>query len=101
MKIKVLSRSTIIPALMLLGAVMTGLSALFFSRLDQVVHGDLYGYGLQFDYNWAGQYWTYSRLLTTCLTMAIAVTSISILAILFQARTRKTDAARFISCLLL
>jgi len=101
MKKRILSRSTVIPALTLLGTVVTGLSELFFVRLDQVVHGDLYGYGLQFDYNWAGQYWAYSRLLTTCLTMAVAVTSISILVTLYQAQTRRTDSARFISCLLL
>lgn len=101
LKTKILSRSTAIPALLLLGVVATGLSALSFARLDQVVHGELYSYGLQFDYNWAAQYWNYSRLLATCLTLTIAVNSISILVIFSQARTRKTDTATFIGCLLL
>ena len=27
------------------------------SRIDFIVHGDLYRYGLQFSYEWANQYW--------------------------------------------
>jgi hypothetical protein len=104
MEIKIPPRSTIIPALVLLGTVTAGLSALFFSRLDQIVRDDLYIHGLQSDYNWAAQYWDYSRLVTTGLILATAVTSISFLVMrtrVFQARTRIARVAWFISCLLL
>lgn len=87
-------------ALVLLGIAVTGISAWLFSRLDQVVHWDLYRYGLQFNYEWAIQYWNYSRLLTTCLSLAISVTGISIPVMLLQFRTGKTEAARFVSSLL-
>ena len=30
---------------------------LFISKIDGIVSGDLYNYGLQYSYEWAGQYW--------------------------------------------
>jgi hypothetical protein len=57
---------------------MTALSAFVFTRLDQVVHVDLYRYGLQFNYKWAGQYWTYARLMLALLGVSIATGVISI-----------------------
>ena len=101
MKTKILARSNIIPALTLLAAVMIGFSALLFSRLDQVVNGDLYRYGLQSDPSWTGRYWANSFPLAACLIVAITATSISVLFMLSEALTRETDAARFINCLLL
>ena len=105
MKVRIQSKSSMILVLTLLSVVLTGLSAFFFNALGnalgQVVNSGLYRYGLSFYDNWAVPYWTCSRLLTICLTMAIAVTSISGLFTLFQTRTQKTDVTMFVGCLLL
>jgi len=79
---------------------MNTLSVYFFTRLDQFVHSDLYRYGLQFNYEWAGQYWTYSRLIMSFLTVAVVVIGISLAFMLVHARTPDTSL-RFVSCLLL
>jgi uncharacterized membrane protein len=31
-------------------------------QIDNIVHGTLYNYGLQFSYNWAGPYWKMTQL---------------------------------------
>ena len=52
--------------------------------VDLIVHGDLYGYGLVFSYDWANQYWHYSTLIRDSLFICILLVSISIIAIIFQ-----------------
>src|SRR3989337_1578869 len=78
MKTRIWLRSIITLVLVLTGIVMTALSAFIFTRLDQVVHVDLYRYGLQFNYEWAGQYGTYAKLMLALLGVAIVTGMISI-----------------------
>jgi len=47
-------------------------------KIDQIVHGDLYEYGLQFSYKWAMPYWT-----MTTIVFGMAWFNI-IIAIIFQ-----------------
>jgi len=100
MKIRILFRSEVILVLLLAVIMINALSAFFFTFLDHVVHGDLYRYGLQFNYEWAGQYWAYSSLMISFLAIAMLVTGISMAFILIYTRTRGTGS-RFVSCLLL
>lgn len=90
----------IIPVLLLVGIAMNGFSAFFFIRLDRVVHVDLYRYGLQFNYEWAQQYWSYSRLVTSLFAAALLLMSSSVILILLQSKTQKKDLGVVI-CLLL
>ena len=46
--------------------------------LDSFVHGDLYGYGLVFSYNWANLYWHNSLMLWTCVGGATVLAAASI-----------------------
>lgn len=101
MRMRMVIAHEVILSLLIAGIAMTALSTFFFSCLDQVVHGDLYKYGLQFNYNWAGQYWTYARLMTSALTITLVVTGISVAVILVHSRTTKIDSTKFVSCLLL
>jgi len=55
-------RRSVAAFLLLTGFVTSGLSAFFLTRLDLVVHGDLYKFGLQFNSAWASVYWTYLGL---------------------------------------
>ncbi|MGB9134414.1 MAG: hypothetical protein WCC63_02345 [Candidatus Bathyarchaeia archaeon] len=66
--------------LLTLGAVLYASSLFFLTQLDNVVHRDLYQYGLWFSEAWAVQYWTYLRsilgliglaTLGTCTCMAL------------------------------
>lgn len=39
------------------------------SRIDWIVHDELYNYGLQFNYVWANPYWFSLRLIYVCLAI--------------------------------
>jgi len=94
-------RSTVIIIVLLSGILITALSAFLFTRLDQVVHGDLYYYGLQFDPEWAIKYWTNARLMLSLLLVAMTVNGVAVAFVLFGARKGKTESAKLVSCLLL
>jgi hypothetical protein len=68
------------------------LSAFILNRIDGIVHGDLYDYGLVFSYNWASGYWVLLRLLYVCLALP-SVLSIIVLG----SSLRKTKEDQFIS----
>lgn len=61
MRVKIRS-STLVPAL-----VITSLASLLIlvvlTQIDQIAHGILYDFGLQFSYRWTLPYWTYSGLI--------------------------------------
>ena len=94
MKERVNREPEIVLVLLLVIAAVNVLSFFFFTRIDRIVHGDLYKYGLQFSSEWAGQYWTYANLVTglTVLAAAAAVTSIALtsLGMRRQARINRT-----------
>ena len=101
MRGKILFRPKII-ALLLFVMFLTGsLSVFFFTRLDNIVHGDLYRFGLQFSAEWAIPYWTYSRLILVFLGVAILMTCISIALTLLQVRALNIVSARPVTCILL
>jgi uncharacterized Zn-finger protein len=60
------------------------------NRIDGIVHGDLYNYGLVFSYNWATGYWVLLRSLYLCLAVP-SVLSIIVLA----SSLRKTKGDQF------
>lgn len=47
-------------------------SAYFLFRLDNIVHGTLYNYGLQFNYEWASPYWMTLRIVEVLLGSTVA-----------------------------
>jgi hypothetical protein len=100
MKIQVLFKPQIILALLLVGAIASGLSSFFFFQLDHIVNTDLYRYGLQFSYEWAGQYWMYFEAILSSLAIAISVTVISIVLVKVNARTHGASS-RYLCYLLL
>ena len=65
--------------LLALGIALTSFSTFFFTRLDYVIHNDLYNYGLQFSYEWTVQYWTYANTIFSLLGLTIATNTITIL----------------------
>jgi len=101
MKTRIALRPIIILVMLLGGIVITALSAFVFISLDQVVHGDLYRYGLLFNYQWAGQYWTYSRLMMSSLTVAVVVIGVLAMSTLVHVHMSKNDLPKSDSFLLL
>lgn len=93
--------SLFILGLLLAGIALTILSVYFFTRLDEVVLGDLYKHGLRFDYEWIGRYWAYARLILGLLGVTIAVTGIATTCSPIFPRTDKTRQLRLVGCLLL
>lgn len=64
-----------------------------FTRIDSIIHVELYKFGLQFSYDWASQYWVFARLVCVCLGLPMAL-SVFVLAYSFTAkldRTRSND----------
>jgi hypothetical protein len=94
-------RPKIILVLLLVTLLTTGLSIFFFTELDAIVHGDLYRYGLEFNYDWAGQYWNNSRLILGLLDVTMLLTGISLALTLLQARTPETHTASRVNSLFL
>jgi hypothetical protein len=66
-------------------------SLFLFSLLDQVVHGDLYRYGLKFDYEWASQYWTYIWLARSLQVFVILTLAVSMGLTLTKPSTPKAQ----------
>jgi hypothetical protein len=77
-------------ALLLAVAVMDAFSLFLFTRINTIVHVDLYKYGLQFNYAWAGPYWNYSDLLQSALIIAIILIGISIASFAFYVKKHST-----------
>jgi len=63
----------LIGVLLFVGALASALSAFFFNQLDLIVHGDLYRFGLQFNYLWAQQYWVYARLTASLIGLLLVI----------------------------
>lgn len=51
---------TLVPLLMAAFSLVSMIGTL---QVDRIVHGQLYNYGLQFSYQWAGPYWTVTALI--------------------------------------
>jgi len=64
--------------LALIALASTAAAAYTLCLLDQIVHGTLYNYGLQFSYNWANPYWTLLRITQVLLTICIITTIASL-----------------------
>jgi hypothetical protein len=51
---------------------------LFLSKLDSIVHHDLYEYGLSFNFNWATPFWSYERLIYVCLAAPLVFSGVAL-----------------------
>ncbi len=59
--------------------ILATIVAVFYSLtlMDDIVHGSLYDYGLQFSLNWANPYWTTLRIVQVLLGVTAAVTVVN------------------------
>ena len=87
-------------ALLLAVLAMTAFSLLLFHRIDNIVHIDLYRYGLQFNYGWADQYWSSSNLYLYCQMLALILLGNSIAFFFSHIRNRNAFSSYASSFLL-
>jgi uncharacterized Zn-finger protein len=59
--------------------------------IDGIVHGELYGFGLQFSYVWASPYWAFVRLVYVCLAVP---SFLSVAALVFGFLNRRKTEKR-------
>jgi hypothetical protein len=90
MRIQVPLKTKTILALLIAVAIMDAFSLFLFTRIDTIIHGDLYKYGLQFNYAWADQYWFSSYAFLGSLTIAIILIGISMASFLIHVRKHST-----------
>ncbi len=67
--------------------------------VDLVVHGDLYGYGLVFSYEWANQYWNITALIRSSLNVVLFILGISLILTITNFRVFK-KILKITSCVL-
>jgi len=63
---------------------------LLLNRIDGIVHGTLYNYGLQFNFEWATPFWSFERFIYICLGAPLFSSGIAIIYDFWI--TRKRDA---------
>lgn len=91
----------IILALLVAVVLMVVSSFFFFEKMESIVHGDLYYYGLIFSYEWVNSYWANSHMYMYSLELATILFGISIVFFLFHMRNRKDTLSSYICSLLL
>lgn len=100
MKIQTSSKLPIILTLLSAEVIVNLLSLFFFLQLDHIVNTDLYRYGLQFNYEWAGQYSMYSGLILSSFVITLSIAAVSVLSVVVNARTHGASS-RFVCYLFL
>ena len=80
--------------------IVNGFSLFLFTRIDTIVHSDLYRYGLQFSYDWVEQYWFHSTLFISTITIASIIIGLLIGKLLIKSIKDRPISA-FNCCLVL
>ena len=100
MRIRISLKLPIILTLLFAAMILGFFSLVFFQQLDHIVRADLYRYGLQLNYEWAGQYWMYSGLIFSFFPIVLSVTAVSVVSVIVNARTHGASS-RFVCYLFL
>jgi hypothetical protein len=82
----------LITALLLSIIAIEAISLFLYTRIDKIVHSDLYSYGLKFAKEWASKYWEYADLLTKSLIISIALTAMALASIMAYSIKRKSHS---------
>ena len=71
-------RSWLMRIVILVWIVSAVFVAFLVNKLNGVVHGDLYNYGLQFSFGWALPYWSFERFIYICLAVPAALSGVAL-----------------------
>ena len=101
MIIRVNFRPKAILALLVAVLILASASYFLFTKLTQIVHGDLYNYGLVYDSEWAILYWNNSNPFQITLFLTMAATSFALLSLIVYAKKQINLAKTACNLLLL
>jgi hypothetical protein len=93
MDLPAIIKPKVILALLIVLLVANAFSLFLITHIDTIVNGDLYSYGLQFSYGWAGEYWANLQILIVSLSVGMILASISFISFLTYARNRNSVSA--------
>ena len=85
---------------LILSASLVGICYYLLQFIDLIVHGDLYGYGLVFSYEWANRYWNITTLMRDSILISILLSTIAIFFMVFQITRPKNFMKPLISSLI-
>jgi hypothetical protein len=87
---------------LLLSVIVVNLFSLFvlFPRIVNLVHGELYEYGLQFSLEWANPIWNNSSLFSNCLGIVMVLMVLSAVSVAVYARRHDPFSKAFSALLL-
>jgi hypothetical protein len=95
--------SLLVYILFIAGIVLSGFSLFIFLSIDNIVHVDLYSYGLVYSDEWALKYWTYANRVMTLIGFSMITTFFSLM--LFSTgqgfQTRGVEKGRVVALSLL
>jgi hypothetical protein len=71
--------------------ISAAISFFLLSRIDSIVNGDLYNYGLQLSGDWILPYWAYIRLIFSLLGFSIVISVIALCVGLIRKKEKGTE----------
>lgn len=74
--------------------VTSALSTFLLLKLNGIVHGQLYDFGLQFSLVWASPYWETERLLYGCFAVAPVVSGLALFHSFWKTKKEKVPVVR-------
>jgi hypothetical protein len=78
----------------LVSIISSALSAFFLLRLNGIVHGQLYDFGLQFSVVWASPYWNTESLIYACSAIPPLVGGLALAVSILKTSRNKTPVVR-------
>jgi hypothetical protein len=87
---------------LLLSVLIVNLFSIFvlFPRIENLIHGELYDYGLQFSIEWANPIWNNSHLFVNCLGIAMVLIALSAISVAVYAQKHDPFSKAFSALLL-
>ena len=87
---------------LLLSVLIVNLFSIFvlFPRIENLIHGELYDYGLQFSIEWANTIWNNSHLFVNCLGIAMVLIALSAISVAVYAQKHDPFSKAFSALLL-
>jgi len=93
---EIVRSSTLVKVALALWLVSTGIMVFMLSRIDSIVNGDLYNYGLLFDLGWAGPYWTMLRMTYVFLAIPSILSGVILVLSILKRDESRGRVARYV-----
>lgn len=92
-----LDRSWLLRLVIAMWVVSSVFVMLLLNRIDGIVHGTLYNYGLWFDFAWATPFWSFERLIYICLGAPLFSSGVALIYDFWISRKGNAPVVRSVS----